>query len=194
MERLADESPGIPVALPVRMLETVCGGTNLAYFMDTAPYSAKDVIDVYTIEKVTGFFVEFSRNEMEDLKKVFYVTFAEVAYKVYIRLDDIDFFDREKVEADWQVNFPQIQPGDLAISVHPTYLLADIHDLFEAGFERAKWDLQLPEGTLFSVLNSVRIDDICFVKVLYRNRAMWAFGAMLKVEMLEARQPNYHFI
>jgi hypothetical protein len=194
MERLADESPGTPVALPVRMLETVCGGTNLAYFMDTAPYSAKDVIDVYTIEKVTGFFVEFSRNEMEDLKKVFYVTFEEVAYKVYIRLDDIDFFDREKVEADWQVNFPQIQPGDLAISVHPTYLLDDIHDLFEAGFERAKWDLQLPEGTLFSVLNSVRIDDICFVKVLYRNRAMWAFGAMLKVEMLEAGQPNYHFI
>jgi hypothetical protein len=194
MEVLADESPGIPVSLPVRMLESICGGTNLAYFMDTAPYSAKDVIDVYTIEKVSGFFVEFSRNELDDIKKVFYVTFEDVAYKVYIRLDDIDFFDREKVEADWQEHFPLIQPGDLAISVHPTYLLADIHDLFEAGFERAKWDLQLPEGTLFSVLNSVRIDDICFVKVLYRNRAMWAFGALMKTDTLEAGQPNYHFI
>lgn len=195
MENLADLSPGTPISLPVKMLESVCSGTSLAYFVETAPKAAKDVVDVYTLEKVTGFFMEVGWNEdTGELDKVFYVTFDEVSYKVYIKLDDADFFDREKIEKDWQREFDSLCQGDLVLSVHPCYLLYDIHDLFEAGYEKAKWDLTLPEGTMFTVLKTFRVDDICFVKVLMKGRPLWAFGAMFKVDLLDETQPNYHYI
>jgi len=195
LEVLADTSPGKPVSLPIRMLQNICGGTNLAYYMETSPYSAKDVVDVYTMEKVTGFFVEVSRDEdTDEIKKVFYVSFQDVSYKVYIKLDEAEFFDREKIEEDWQASFDSILPSDLVMSVHPCYLLYDIHDLFEAGYEKAKWDTTLPEGTLFTVLKTFRVDDVCFLKVLVKNRPMWAFGAMFKVDTLIENKPNYHYI
>lgn len=195
IEKLVDENPGTPITLPLEMLAAVAGSTSLAYFMDTAPYNARDVIDAYALEKATGFYMELTRNEVGGIKKVFFVTFEEVAYKVFIRLDDVDFFNRGKIDDAWQEHAQEIQQGDLTICAHPTYMLRDIKDLLEAGFERTKWDLTLPEGTLLTILSMVKIDSFWFTRVLYREKPMWAFGALFKIETFEGEKTNdNHYI
>lgn len=195
LEILVDESPGVSITLPLEMLAAVAGATSLAYFMETAPFSAREVLDAYALEKATGFYMEISRNEIGGIKKVFFVTFEEIAYKVFIRLDDVDFFNRGKIDDIWQEHASEIQPGDLTICAHPTYMLRDLRELLESGFERAKWDFTLPEGTLLTVLSTVKVDNFWFTKVLYNQAPMWAFGALFKVDMFEGEKTNNnHYI
>lgn len=195
IEKLSDENPGCSISLPLEMLAAVAGSTSLAYFMDTHPYSAKDVLEVYSIEKATGFHMELSRNDDDSIKKVFYVTFKDISYKVFIRLDDTDFFNREKIEREWQTHMPFVQPSDLVICAHPVYLLEDVRELLEAGFEKTQWDNTLKEGTLLTVLSTAKVDNFWFTKVLYRNKPMWAFGAVFKVETFEGDRTNdNHYI
>lgn len=178
------------------MLEAIAGSTALAYYLDTFPHNTKDVLDLYAIDKATGFFVEFNRLDNGDVSSTFYVNFEEVEHKVYIKLEQNEFYDREKIEKDWQKHFPEIQPGDLVICSHPTYMLKSIHELFQAGFEKANWDHTLPEGTLLTVLGKVKIEDICFLRVLYRDKPMWAFGAVFKAEQFDGEDKvnDNHFI
>lgn len=195
LEALLEEKPGEPISLPLEMLAGVCGSTSLAYFLDTAPQAAKDVLELYALDKVTGFYMELGVNDNDTLKKTFYVTFKDVSKKVHIRIDDTDFFDRDKIEKDRVFHMSNLIPGDLAVCIFPTYLLEDLSELLMSGFENVKWDVSLKEGTLFTVLSISLVGDIWFAKILYKQKKMWAFGAICKFEQFNTNMINdYHYI
>lgn len=186
-----------PISLPLEMLAAVAGGTPLAYIVDTAPYSAKDMIDVYALENATGFFVEF-RWEHEDVRRFCYVTFRNVQKKVHVHLDDSDFFNTDLIDRAWTTDyFHRLKPGDLAICAYPKiYLLEKFSELMESGYERAKWDHTLDEGSLVTVVDTWLIDKFPFVRVIYRGRIYWSFGCLVRFEdfQQENANHNHHFI
>lgn len=194
LEELVDENPEEPISLPLEMLASISGSTSLAYFLDTSPHAAKDVIDLYTLEKATGFYVELTRTTSGDIKKTFYVTFDGVPYKVFISLDNSDFFNHKKMEEDMREHLDEVSQGDLVVCAYSTYLVKNISDLLEAGFERVHWDAVLPEGSLLTVLNTVKVENFWLVKVLHKEKPMWAFGVFFKYDYFDNRTNTNHFI
>lgn len=194
LEELVDENPEEPISLPLEMLASISGSTSLAYFLDTSPHAAKDVIDLYTLEKATGFYVELTRTTSGDIKKTFYVTFDGIPYKVFINLDNSDFFNHKKMEEDMREHLDEVSQGDLVVCAYSTYLVKNISDLLEAGFERVHWDAVLPEGSLLTVLNTVKVENFWLVKVLHKEKPMWAFGVFFKYDYFDNRTNTNHFI
>jgi len=194
LEALLEEKPEEPISLPLEMLAGVCGSTSLAYFLDTAPQSAKDVLDIYALDRATGFYMELGVNDNETLKKTFYVTFKYMSKKVYIRIDDTDFFNSDKIDKNRTYHMSNLISGDLAICIFPTYLLLDLRELLVSGFEHVKWDVALKEGTLLTTLDVSQVGDIFFAKVLYQQKIMWAFGAICKLSLFDDVANDNHYI
>ena len=196
IETFADNGED-PISLPLEMLAAVAGGTPLAYIVDTAPFSAKEMLDVYTLENATGFFVEF-RWERDQVRRHVYVTFRNIQKKVHVHIDDADFFNLEALDKKWLSEyFPSLKPGDLVIAAHPkVYLLTELAELMEGGYERAKWDKVLSEGAMFTVVDKWLIDKFAFVRVIYKGRIYWSFGALVRFEDFQPEEAmhQHHFI
>lgn len=197
IEALANSSEEEPIPLPIEMLTAVTGGTPLAYIVDTAPHSAKDLLDSYTLENVTGFFVSF-RWENNQIRRYCYVTFSTSRKKVHVHMDEADFFNLELVDKLWNEEYlPSLRPGDLAICVYPkVYLIEDLGELMEGGYERAKWDHVLGEGSLLTIMETNKIDKYPFIKVIYKGRIYWSFGALARLDKFQPEEAshNHHFI
>lgn len=196
IEALADNGEE-PVELPLDMLAAVAGGTPLAYIVDTAPLSARDVLDDYTLESATGFFVEF-RRERKGIRKFCYVRFQGVKKKVYVSIDDSDFFNLGALDRQWTGEyFHKLKSSDLVIAAYPKiYLLENLSELMEGGFERAKWDQVVEEGTLLTIVDTMMIDKYPFVRVIYKGKIFWSFGALVREEDFNSQDHshNHHFI
>lgn len=186
----------VPIPLPIEILKNIAGETPLSYFVNTAPFSARDMCEKYSLDKVTGFFLEFYEGPKRKLSQNTYVTFENEPKKIIIHIEDTDYFNIKLLQKRYkEVFFERLSPGDLGITLLPsTFLKEDFADFLMTGFETCKWDITLPEGSLVTVLEKVKVDSSSFVKVIYDGKIYWIFGYIACLDDIKYLEETFHYI
>lgn len=114
---------------------------------------------------------------------------------IKISLTPLDLWVEDVYQEYFEKYFEETKIGDLIRVTHPeAYLVQDLEEVFFCGIRDANWDLVIEEGQLVTLLEKVKVDKLCFVKVLYKSKIYWMFGGFYSHTHVSHKEKNHHLI
>lgn len=146
-----------------------------------------------TFRKAFVFLEKTANSENIGISCHFYLNGKKEAIKFPI--SPLDLWNDDVYQEYYLKYFEEAKSGDLIRITHPeAYLIQDLEEVLFCGIRDASWDLVLEEGQLVTLLEKVKIENLCLVKVLYKTQAYWMFGGFYPHTHETDKEKSHHLI
>lgn len=180
--------------VPKEILKEVCSYSPLYLFFDYDSYDKeRELMYVYDNVTKVSLIPPFEHDPDDDefiirLRLQFINKDEQVIYGTLS-----DLYRTKELDKLWEEQiFPELKEGDLVQTIsHSTFLIKDFSGLVISGFDDAEWDEIVPEGTLLTVLDKIKIDDFYMVRVFHGKGVYWSIGYLIKDKYLVDFNPHY---